>query len=80
VATALAEAEFDPATVSYVECHGTATPIGDPIEVAGLTQAFRLSTAEKNFGPSPRSKQHRSCGAAAGAAGLIKTVLACNTT
>jgi len=77
VATALAEAEFDPATVSYVECHGTATPIGDPIEVAGLTQAFRLSTAEKNFCAVGSVKSNIGhVGAAAGAAGLIKTVLA----
>jgi acyl transferase domain-containing protein len=77
VATALAGSGFDPATVSYVECHGTATPIGDPIEIAGLTQAFRLGTAEKNFcavGSVKTNIGHT--GAAAGAAGLIKTVLA----
>ncbi len=30
-----------PDTISYIEAHGTATPLGDPIEIAGLTQAFR---------------------------------------
>src|ERR1700734_581468 len=77
VATALDQAGFDPATVSYVECHGTATPIGDPIEIAALTQAFRMGTDEKNFcaiGSVKSNIGHVS--AAAGAAGLIKTVLA----
>jgi acyl transferase domain-containing protein/aryl carrier-like protein len=77
IATALAEAGFDPATVSYVECHGTATPIGDPIEIAALTQAFRLGTAEKNFCAIGSVKSNIGhTGVAAGAAGLIKTVLA----
>ena len=41
-APALAVAGVDPAgTITYVEAHGTATPLGDPIEVAALTQAFR---------------------------------------
>jgi acyl transferase domain-containing protein len=77
VATALSSAGVDAGTVSYVECHGTATPIGDPIEIAGLTQAFRLDTAEKNFcaiGSVKSNLGHLS--SAAGAAGLIKTVLA----
>ena len=33
-----------PATIGYVEAHGTGTPLGDPIEVAALTQAFRAGT------------------------------------
>jgi acyl transferase domain-containing protein len=77
VATALSGAGVDAGTVSYVECHGTGTPIGDPIEIAGLTQAFRLDTEEKNFcaiGSVKSNIGHTS--SAAGAAGLIKTVLA----
>jgi len=35
--------------VSYVECHGTGTAVGDPIEVTALTQAFRASTDENGF-------------------------------
>jgi acyl transferase domain-containing protein len=31
-------------TIGYVEAHGTGTPLGDPIEIAGLTQAFRATT------------------------------------
>ncbi|MGA8204864.1 MAG: polyketide synthase, partial [Woeseiaceae bacterium] len=40
VAMAQAFADVDPETITYVEAHGTATPLGDPIEIAGLTQAF----------------------------------------
>ena len=44
IAMAQALAGVDPETISYVEAHGTATALGDPIEVAALTQAFRLRT------------------------------------
>ncbi len=40
IAAAQAMAGVSADTISYVETHGTATPIGDPIEVAALTQAF----------------------------------------
>lgn len=36
-------------TVGYVECHGTGTYLGDPIEVAALTDAFRQTTDEEDF-------------------------------
>ncbi len=39
-AEALAVAGVDPASVSYIEAHGTGTPVGDPIEVAALAQAY----------------------------------------
>jgi acyl transferase domain-containing protein/acyl carrier protein len=64
-------------TVSYVEAHGTGTPLGDPIEVAALTRAFRMSTAKQGFcalGSVKTNVGHLN--AAAGVAGLIKTVLA----
>lgn len=38
---AIRDADIDPSTISYVESHGTGTPLGDPIEVAGLTKAYR---------------------------------------
>ena len=38
-----AVAEIDASTVSYVETHGTGTPLGDPIEIEGLRQAFGVS-------------------------------------
>ncbi len=64
-------------TISYVEAHGTATPLGDPIEVAALTQAFRASTNKTGFcalGSAKANVGHLE--AAAGVTGLIKTVLA----
>lgn len=66
-----------PDSISYVEAHGTGTPMGDPIEVAALTQAFRGSTARTGFcalGSVKTNIGHLD--AAAGIAGLIKTVLA----
>jgi len=41
IAEALAMADFDAESVSYVETHGTGTALGDPIEIAALTRAFR---------------------------------------
>ena len=46
IAMALADAQIDPATISYVEAHGTATPLGDPIEIEGLIQAFGEQTRQ----------------------------------
>ncbi len=70
-------AEVDPETITYVEAHGTGTPLGDPIEIAALTQAFRATTQKKGFcaiGSVKTNFGHLD--AAAGVAGLIKTVLA----
>jgi acyl transferase domain-containing protein/thioesterase domain-containing protein len=36
-------------SITYVECHGTGTPVGDPIEITGLTHAFRSLTDRTNF-------------------------------
>ena len=77
IALALAQAGIEPATISYVETHGTATPLGDPIEIAGLTKAFQAGTAKKNFcaiGSLKGNVGHMD--AAAGVGGLIKTALA----
>ena len=77
IARALAMADVPPETIGYVEAHGTGTVLGDPIEMAGLTQAFRASTDEQGFcavGSVKANVGH--LGAAAGVAGLIKTVLA----
>uniref|UniRef100_UPI0025DCC49E type I polyketide synthase n=1 Tax=Nevskia sp. TaxID=1929292 RepID=UPI0025DCC49E len=72
-----AQAGVDPRSISYVECHGTATPLGDPIEIAGLTRAFRAATEDSQFcriGSVKSNIGHLD--AAAGVSGLIKTALA----
>ena len=77
IAEALAMAEVDPETVTYIEAHGTGTPLGDPIEIAALTQAFSLQTQKKGFcaiGSVKTNIGHLDT--AAGITGLIKTVLA----
>jgi acyl transferase domain-containing protein len=74
---ALAMADVAPETISYVEAHGTATPLGDPVEVAALTRAFGAQTAQIGFcalGSVKTNIGHLD--AAAGVAGFIKTVLA----
>ncbi|MEA2602596.1 MAG: hypothetical protein QOF89_3588, partial [Acidobacteriota bacterium] len=77
VAEALAAAGIDPDTVSLVEAHGTATPLGDPIEVEALTRAFRARTSRRGFCALGSVKSNLGhLDAAAGIAGLIKTVLA----
>src|SRR3984957_16147224 len=77
VAMAQAMAGVDPETITYVEAHGTATPLGDPIEVAGLTKAFRMGTKAKQFCAIGSVKSNIGhLDVAAGVAGLIKTALA----
>ena len=49
IAQALAVAGVHPDDITYVEAHGTGTAMGDPIEIAALTQAFRTETARKGF-------------------------------
>jgi acyl transferase domain-containing protein len=77
VQAALREARCHPDSIGYVECHGTGTPLGDPIEVAALARAWRtwtertgdcpIGSVKTNFGHLDR---------AAGVTSLIKTVLA----
>jgi acyl transferase domain-containing protein/acyl carrier protein len=76
VAIAHALADISADTVSYIEAHGTGTSLGDPIEVAALTQAFRATTRQRGFcaiGSVKTNIGHAD--AAAGIAGLIKTIL-----
>ena len=69
--------DIPPESVSYVEAHGTATPLGDPVEIAALTRAFRLGGAKGNqfcrIGSVKSNIGHLDV--AAGVAGLMKTVL-----
>ncbi|MEM1393948.1 MAG: beta-ketoacyl synthase N-terminal-like domain-containing protein [Cyanobacteria bacterium P01_H01_bin.150] len=70
-------AEVDPETISYIEAHGTGTSLGDPIEIAALTQAFHAGSQQKNncaIGSVKTNIGHLNT--AAGVTGLIKTVLA----
>ncbi|MEW5931305.1 MAG: type I polyketide synthase, partial [Gemmatimonadota bacterium] len=75
VAMAQAVADVPPETVTLLEAHGTATPMGDPVEVAALARAF--ATGERGFcalGSVKTNIGHLD--AAAGVASLIKAVLA----
>ncbi|MGV0700027.1 type I polyketide synthase [Mycolicibacter sinensis] len=77
IAEAHAVAEVDAATISYVESHGTGTPLGDPIEIEGLRQAFAVSE-EPRSGPCYVGSVKSNIGhleSAAGIASLIKTIL-----
>jgi amino acid adenylation domain-containing protein len=78
IAAALAAAEVGPGEVGYVEAHGTGTELGDPVEVAALTQAFRAAGAMGRgfcaLGSVKTNVGHLDT--AAGVAGLIKAVLA----
>jgi acyl transferase domain-containing protein len=77
IAEALAMARVEPETINYIEAHGTGTILGDPIEMAALTQVFLRQTYKKNscaIGSLKTNVGHLDT--AAGVGGLIKTVLA----
>jgi phthiocerol/phenolphthiocerol synthesis type-I polyketide synthase E len=77
IAEAHAVADVDSSTVSYIETHGTGTPLGDPIEIEGLRQAFSVSTTARP-GPCFIGSVKSNIGhleSAAGMAGLIKAIL-----
>lgn len=70
------QAKIDPETISYMEAHGTATKLGDPVEIAGIEQAFLEYTVKKQFcaiGSVKSNVGHLDC--AAGLAGLVKASL-----
>lgn len=74
---ALRAANVTADTVDYVECHGTGTYLGDPIEVSALTEAFRQDTNDTDYcriGSVKTNIGHLDT--AAGVVGLIKTTLA----
>lgn len=77
VVEALANAGVDAGEISYVEAHGSGTPVGDRIELLALTKAFRNFTPRTGYcaiGSVKTNVGHLD--AAAGMAGIIKTVLA----
>jgi amino acid adenylation domain-containing protein len=79
IAAAHRDAGVKARSISYVEAHGTATPLGDPIEIEGLTRAFRdgergtSATGFCRIGSAKSNVGH--IVAAAGAVGVIKTAL-----
>ena len=69
--------DTDPESISYIEAHGTGTRLGDPIELAALTQAFENGTDRKQFcGIGSVKSNIGHLDVAAGVVGLIKTALA----
>jgi amino acid adenylation domain-containing protein len=77
IAQALGVAGVDPATIGYVETHGTGTVLGDPIEIAALKQAFGAGAAcPRSCGLGAVKSNVGHLDTAAGLAGLIKAVLA----
>lgn len=74
IRAALQMAEVEPESISYVECHGTATNLGDPVEVESLRLAF--NTNKRNYCAIGSVKSNLGhLDAAAGVVGFIKTVL-----
>ncbi|GAB4194986.1 MAG: hypothetical protein OHK0022_11400 [Roseiflexaceae bacterium] len=76
IISAMLSADVEPASIGYIEAHGTATPLGDSVELAALLQAFgksgrgqqscALGSVKPNIGHLDR---------ASGVTGLIKTAL-----
>ncbi len=81
VSAALTRADIDSADVSYLEAHGTGTALGDPIEVAGLTRAFRANrratdrAAGQHCAIGSLKSNIGHCESAAGIAALTKVLL-----
>ncbi|MBB1473152.1 type I polyketide synthase [Luteimonas sp. MC1782] len=76
ISMALAAGDIDARSIGYVEAHGTATPMGDPIEIAGLTAAYRAHTLDHQYcaiGSLKANLGHLDV--SSGAIGLIKTAL-----
>ena len=76
ISMAYAVAGVDPASVDYVECHGTGTPLGDPIEVGALAEVF--GAGEARTAPCLLSSVKGNIGhldVAAGVTGLVKAAM-----
>jgi acyl transferase domain-containing protein len=77
VAEAIAIADVSAESIGYIECHGTGTAMGDPIEVAALTKAFHETTKKRGFcGLGSVKTNIGHLDTAAGVAALIKAALA----
>lgn len=76
IARALQQSRVPPRAISYVEAHGTGTSLGDPIEIGGLTQAFKQFTSDLQFCAIGSAKSNIGhCESAAGIAGITKVLL-----
>ena len=78
ISTALARANIDARTVSYIEAHGTGTELGDPIEITGLKKAFAAHTDSKDTGYCAIGAVKSNIGhgeSAAGIAGISKILM-----
>ncbi|MFH8839660.1 type I polyketide synthase [Streptomyces sp. NPDC017868] len=76
IRAALDAAGLAPTAIGHVEAHGTATQLGDPIEVQALTEVFGAASGETGWCALGAVKGHVGhTGAAAGVTGLIKTAL-----
>ena len=73
IARALRDAQIAPASIDYLEAHGTGTSLGDPIEITGLTRAFADAQGPIAIGSVKSNIGH--CESAAGIAGLTKILL-----
>jgi myxalamid-type polyketide synthase MxaB len=76
IAEAMAVGNITPATISYIEAHGTGTKLGDPIEIAALTQAFGKQTQSGFCAVGSVKTNLGHLQMASGIVGLIKTALA----
>ncbi len=77
IGKALAAAQVSAETIDYVECHGTGTYLGDPIEVSALTSAYRAQTDDCGYcGIGSVKTNIGHLDTAAGVASLIKTAMA----
>ncbi|WP_205632961.1 beta-ketoacyl synthase N-terminal-like domain-containing protein, partial [Enhygromyxa salina] len=76
IVEALARAGVDPRALSYLEAHGTGTSLGDPIEIAGLSKAFRdAGGAPDNCAIGSVKSNIGHCESAAGIAAVTKVLL-----
>ncbi len=79
VTRAIRDAGFDSASIDFIEAHGTATPLGDPIEVKALHRAFLATCQQERQAPCYIGSVKSNCGhlvSAAGVTGFIKASLA----
>ncbi|AZS14159.1 hypothetical protein EI981_06615 [Paenibacillus lutimineralis] len=76
ISESLLKSGIHPRAINYIEAHGTGTSLGDPIEISGLTKAFRAYTTDKQYcaiGSVKSNVGHLE--SAAGVVSIIKVLL-----